>query len=45
MIDSAKRKTQSVKLKANSKIIPNYFKVFQIIPNQYQNPNVQNSKL
>jgi len=42
-----KLKAQSAKLKrkANSKIIPNYFKVFQIIPNQYQNSNVQNSKL
>jgi len=44
---SLKLKVQSAKLKrkANSKIIPNYFKVFQIIPNQYQNSNVQNSKL
>jgi len=30
------KQSHSVKLKANSKIIPNYFKVFQIIPNQYQ---------
>jgi len=39
-VQNAKHKTQSynLKLKANSKIIPNYFKVFQIIPNQYQNP-------
>jgi len=39
------RQSYSVKLKAISKIIPNYSKVLQIIPNQYQNPNVQNSKL